>query len=444
MKLIKGLEDAKKFLFDIRKFGIDNIPNETLNLILESNKKLFGKKLTPAQTVKMIIDEVKNDGDNAVKKYTSKIDGFDIDEIKVSNEDISNAYNKVPVKLIEALKIASERVADFHSKTLPKSWMDKQKGWGQIIQPMNIIGTYAPGGTATYPSTVIMTVVPAKIAGVEKVILCTPTKNNLPPDPSILVAADISGVNDIFQIGGAQAIAAMAYGTKTVPAVDMICGPGNIFVTLAKKLLFGQVGIDGLYGPTEAMLIADESSDPDYCCADLLAQAEHDILAKPILITTSERIGKEVKKKITDTIPKMARSETAKLSIETQGAIIVLNDLNDAFDLANIFSPEHLSLMIDNPLTHIDKIKNAGAIFTGEYSHEVLGDYIAGPSHVMPTGGSAKFNSGLGVHTFIKYSPILSLNNSLALELGKTASIIAQAEGLYGHFDALKIRETKN
>ena len=444
MKLIKGLEEAKTFLFDIRKYGIDNIPNKTLNLILESNEKIFGKKLTPLQTVEIILDEVKIDGDKALKKYTSLIEGFKLEQIKVSEQDISDAYNKIPLKLIEALKTASQRVSDFHSKTIQKSWMDNKKGWGQIIQPMNIIGTYAPGGTATYPSTVIMTVVPAKIAGVEKVILCTPTKNNLPPDPSILVAADISGVDEIFQIGGAQAIAAMAYGTKTIPAVDMICGPGNIFVTIAKKLLFGQVGIDGLFGPTEAMLIADESSDPDYCCADLLAQAEHDILAKPILITTSQKNANQVKNKINYMLPKMKRSKTAKLSIETQGAIILLNELDDAFDLANIFSPEHLSLMVENPLNHLDKIKNAGAIFIGEYSHEVLGDYIAGPSHVMPTGGSAKFNSGLGVHTFLKYSPVLSLPNSLALELGKTASTIAEAEGLYGHYDALKIREKKS
>ena len=257
----------------------------------------------------------------------------------------------------------------------------------------------------------------------------------------VLVAADIAGVDRVFRIGGAQAIGAMAYGTETVPRVDIVCGPGNIFVTLAKKLLFGDVGIDGLYGPTETVLVADDSANPTLCAADLLAQAEHDVLAMPVLITTSERLADAVEREALARIERLERSEIAKAAMDGQGCIAVVQDLEEALDLANEFAPEHLSLMIREPWRYVGRVRNAGAVFLGDFSHEVLGDYVAGPSHVMPTGGTARFSSGLGVHSFVKISPIVALDNDASRDLAEVASVIARAEGFTAHAEAAEVRQ---
>jgi histidinol dehydrogenase len=289
-----------------------------------------------------------------------------------------------------------------------------------------------------------MTAIPAKVAGVSEVIVCTPAREGGMPHPVVLVAADIAGVDRVFRIGGAQAIAAMAYGTETVPRVDMICGPGNIFVTLAKKLLFGEVGIDGLYGPTETVVVADESANPTLCAADLLAQAEHDPLARPVLITTSASLAAAVEKEARTRLERLERASIAKAAMEEQGCIAIVSSLEEALELANQFAPEHISLMVKEPWAFVGQVRNAGAVFLGEFSHEVLGDYVAGPSHVMPTGGTARFSSGLGVHSFVKVSPVTALDRATASELSRAAALIARAEGLTAHAEAAEVREELN
>ena len=286
-----------------------------------------------------------------------------------------------------------------------------------------------------------MAAIPARVAGVKEVVVCTPSKDGALPDPVVLVAADMAGVDRVFRIGGAQAIAAMAYGTETVPKVDLICGPGNIFVTLAKKLLFGEVGIDGLYGPTETVVIADDTANPTLCAADLLAQAEHDTLARPVLITTSQNLAEAVQRETRTRLQRLDRRDIAAAAVEGQGCVAIVDNLEQALELANQFAPEHLSLMVKEPWIHIGKIKNAGAVFSGEFSHEVLGDYVAGPSHVMPTGGTARFSSGLGVHSFLKISPIVAIDDETSRGLSRAASLIARAEGFTAHAEAAEIRE---
>ena len=309
---------------------------------------------------------------------------------------------------------------------------------------MNAVGSagaYIPGGTALYPSTVLMTAIPAKVAGVPQVVMCTPTKNGELPHPAVLAAADIAGVDRVFCIGGAQAVAAMAYGTESVPRVDIICGPGNIFVTLAKKLVYGDVGIDGLYGPTETVVIGDSTSNPTLCAVDMLAQAEHDTLARPVLITTSERLADAVDAEITTRLERLDRGAIARASTQEQGCIAVVESMGDALKLANEFAPEHLCLMMDGGWEYLGKIRNAGAVFIGDFSHEVLGDYVAGPSHVMPTAGTARFNSGLGVHSFVKVSPVVALSPETSATISRVASVLGRAEGLTAHAEAAEIRE---
>jgi histidinol dehydrogenase len=286
-----------------------------------------------------------------------------------------------------------------------------------------------------------MTVIPAKVAGVQEVVVATPPGPNGAPHPATLVAADIAGADRVFRIGGAQAIAALTYGTESVPAVDLICGPGGLFTTLAKKLLFGEVGIEGLYGPTETVVLADDSANPTLCAADLLAQAEHDILARPVLITTSERIADSVEREIGVRLERLSRADVVRESLESQGCIAIVDDLDQAFGLANDFAPEHVCLMVDDPWSHIDRVENAGAVFLGDFSHEVLGDYVAGPSHVMPTGGTARFSSGLGVRSFLKFSPVVGLSEATSSKLASAASAMGRGEGLTAHAEAAEIRQ---
>ena len=437
MRIVYGAREARKILLNGRGLNLDEVPSH----VQEGIERIFGEPLTPMQVVDKIIGQVRQLGDAAVRDVTRQIDGTDLKELEVPLSAIADAYDKVPEAVVESLSVAALRIRTFHEATVTKGWVDFKEGYGQIVNAVGSVGAYVPGGTAQYPSTVLMSAIPAKVAGVNEVIVCTPSGKNELPSPVVLVAADIAGVDRVFRIGGAQAIAAMAYGTDSVPRVDLICGPGNIFVTLAKKMVYGDVGIDGLYGPTETVVIADESSNPTLCAVDLLAQAEHDALARPILITTSGSLAKEVEKEVQTRLERLERGNIARASIEEQGCLIVVEDMDDALAIANEFAPEHMCLMVREPWAYLGQVRNAGAVFLGEFSHEVLGDYVAGPSHVMPTAGTARFNSGLGVHSFVKISPIVALNDATSSQIARNASIIARAEGLTAHAEAAEVHE---
>ena len=426
MKIIKGLSQSNLFLETIR----NPIDSQTSNLNAESNLSL-------TDSVLKLIKDVKSRGDTAIKEITLRLDKVKLENIEVDAKKISDALDKTDKNLIESLITSSKRITDYHNKTLPQTWTDEQEGYGQVINPIDSVGIYIPKNLI---STVLMTVIPAKIAGVKKVYICTPAETSGVPSDEILAACKISKVDKVFTISGAQAIAALAYGTETIPKVDLICGPGGIYTTIAKKLVYGEVGIDGLYGPTETLIIADTDANPILCAADLVAQAEHDKLAIPICITTSMDLGKLISTQAITRAKNINRHQIAYDSIKNRGAILVVDNLDDAFELANNFAPEHISLMIAEPNRHINKIRNAGAIFIGEHSHEVMGDYVAGPSHVMPTSGTAKFNSGLNVNTFLKFSPVVKINKSNSKILSNVAATIAKAEGLDGHAEAAEIR----
>ena len=426
MKIIKGLSQSNLFLETIR----NPIDSQTPNLNTESNLSL-------TDSVFKLIKDVKSRGDTAIKEITLRLDKVKLENIEVDSNKISDALDKTDKNLIDSLITSSKRITDYHNKTLPQTWTDEQEGYGQVINPIDSVGIYIPKNLI---STVLMTVIPAKIAGVKKVYICTPAETSGVPSDEILTACKISRVDKVFTISGAQAIAALAYGTETIPKVDLICGPGGIYTTIAKKLVYGEVGIDGLYGPTETLIIADTDANPILCAADLVAQAEHDKLAIPICITTSMDLGKLISAQAITRAKNINRHQIAYDSIKNRGAILVVDNLDDAFELANNFAPEHISLMIAEPNRHINKIRNAGAIFIGEHSHEVMGDYVAGPSHVMPTSGTAKFNSGLNVNTFLKFSPVVKINKVNSKILSNVAATIAKAEGLNGHAEAAEIR----
>ena len=428
MKIIKGIEKAK---LTISKFnGLSNP--------LDSAQNSESRKI-----VVEIIERVRKDGDSALKYYAQSLEKVELKQIEVDSTVINNAVNKVPQELLDALVKASDRITAFHKESMPKEWSNTKAGYGSIVRAVEKAGLYIPGGTALYPSTVLMSAIPAKIAGVSEVVMCTPTKTGLPHE-YILAAAKIANVDRVFTIGGAQAIAAMAYGTETVPKVDLICGPGNIFVTLAKKQVYGDVGIDGIYGPTETMIVADETADPELCIYDLMAQAEHDELSIPTLVTTSPQLAEFVHKSWKKLAEKMERKSIIRASMENRGSIVIVSNLTQAIELVNIIAPEHVSLVAKNPHKLIPDIRNAGMIFVGENSHEVLGDYTAGPSHVMPTSNTARYSSGLGVQSFIKHIPVVDFGYETADPLNKIAATIARAEGFTAHAKAAEVRKKLN
>ena len=437
MKIVRGLEKSRRALCEGRGLALDDVPQSLLDGIAD----MFGEPLTPLQVVERIVRRVRLEGDAAVREYTEFLDGESPDTLEVPRAVIKAAREQTSAEVVDALEVAATRVRTFHEACLTRGWMDYGEGYGQVVNAVSSAGAYIPGGTALYPSTVLMTAIPAKVAGVEQVVMCTPTKGGEMPSPAVLAAAEIAGVDRVFRIGGAQAIAAMAYGTESVPRVEIICGPGNIFVTLAKKLVYGDVGIDGLYGPTETVVMGDETSNPTLCAVDMLAQAEHDVLARPVLITTSERLAETVDAEIAARLERLDRGAIARASTQEQGCIALVDDIDDALALANEFAPEHICLMMDDAWQHLGKVQNAGAIFIGDFSHEVLGDYVAGPSHVMPTAGTARFNSGLGVHSFVKISPVVALSGATSVEISKAAAVLGRAEGLTAHAEAAEIRE---
>jgi histidinol dehydrogenase len=403
-------------------------------------KEMFGSE-DPEQVVRHIIDEVRSRGDGALLDFTLKIDGVALDLLEVDRQQIASAYKEVDSGLVAALELAAERIRSFHisqNDSIGKGFTGG--GLGQLIRPLERVGLYAPGGTAAYPSTVLMTAIPARVAGVKETILTSSPKAGGVIPPPTLVAADIARVDRVFCVGGAQAIAALAFGTASIPKVDKICGPGNIFVVLAKKLVYGVVDIDGLQGPSEVIIVADGTADPGYCAADLLAQAEHDPLASAILITTSPRLADEVDREVERQLAGLSRRAIAAESLKTGGRIVVVASIDEAIELVNLYAPEHLCLVGDDAAGWVDKVSNAGCVFVGGQSTVVLGDYVAGPSHVLPTGGTARFSSPLNVADFIKFINLVGLDEVDVKRLGPAAAAIARAEGLEAHARAIEKR----
>lgn len=392
-----------------------------------------------------IIDDVKKRKDEAVFDYTLKFDKFALTaaNIKVTEEDIKEAYSQLDAKLIEVIKKSAENIADYHRKQLRNSWFDaKPDGTilGMKITPIEKAGVYVPGGKAAYPSSVLMNVIPAKVAGVEQIIMTTPCNAEGKVNPGTLVAADIAGVDAIYKVGGAQAIAAMAFGTQSIPKVDKITGPGNIFVALAKKSVYGYVSIDSIAGPSEILVLADDKANPRYIAADLLSQAEHDELASAILITTSEELAKKVSEEVDGFVASLPRQEIMQKSLDRYGYILVAENMEDAIDAVNEIASEHLEILTQNPFDIMPKIKNAGAIFLGEYSSEPLGDYFAGPNHILPTNGTARFFSPLNVDDFIKKSSIISYSRQALEAVHEDIELFATSEGLTAHANSIKVR----
>ena len=388
----------------------------------------------------MIIDEVRRGGDAALIELTRKIDGVKLASLEVSKKEVAGAYQQVDGELVDALKLAAERIRCFHQAQKECIWHEvAQEGMTQLIRPLTRVGVYAPGGTAPYPSSLLMTAVPASVAGVNEIVMVTPPKPGGAIPAVMLVAADIAGIDRMYAVGGAQAVAALAYGTETVPAVDKICGPGNIFVTLAKKLVCGVVGIDGLRGPSEVLIIAGEAASPELCAADLLAQAEHDPLAQSVLVTTSTRFADEVNRELGRQMEELSRRQIVEQSLNS-GIIAVVSSLDEAIELANLYAPEHLLLMVAVADDYLDKVVNAGCIVAGSKATVVLGDYVEGPSHALPTGGTARFSSPLTVADFIKFINVVTVDDDGLRKLGPAAVTIARAEGLDAHARSVERR----
>ena len=436
LSLVRGVDDASKVLTRLDPLDISSFPPA----VLARTRQLFGEGVTPEQSVVRIVQEVRNEGDAAVRRYAKLLDGVDLGELQVSEDQMAEARRQVSPSLREALELAAGRVRAFHQATLRRSWVDLDQGLGEMVRPLDQVGLYAPGGTAAYPSTVLMTAIPARVAGVRRVVLTTPRRGREPLNPALLVAAEIAGVDAIYQVGGAQAIAAMAYGTESIPKVDKICGPGNIFVAYAKKLVQGQVDIDGVFGPTETIVVADGAASAKFCAADLIAQAEHDPMATAILVTNSEGLVKRIEAELDRQLAAIPRGVMARSALESRGRVVLVDDLGQAIELANRIAPEHLCLIVADPWAWVGKVKNAGGLFLGEFSPEVMGDYIAGPSHVMPTGGTARFSSALSVHHFQRTMPVVGLKPEDFQRLGPAAVRIAEAEGLSGHAGAVQVR----
>ncbi len=405
--------------------------------------RIFGAGTTPVQAVERIIGDVRSEGDQALLRYSREIEGVILADLVVSRAEIDAAYVELDPALIEALRLAAGEIEHFHRKQQRQSWVDwNQEGaLGQIVVPLQRIGVYAPGGTAPLPSSLLMAAIPARVAGVDEIVVCSPPQRATGQiSPLVLVAADIAGVQTIYKLGGAQAIAAMAYGTATVRPVDKIVGPGNIFVVLAKRAVYGVVDIEALPGPTETLVIADEAADPRLAAADLLAQAEHDTLASAILLTSSQQLAEAVQAEVGRQIEELSRAEIAAQALAGQGGIVVVPTIEAAIKLANEYAPEHLCLLVQDPWRYVGLVRNAGGIFLGERSFEVLGDYVAGPSHIMPTGGTARYASPVNVDDFRKIISLVALNDRALARVGPAAARLAAAEGLTAHEAAVQQR----
>ena len=398
-----------------------------------------------ADRVQAILDEVKEKGDEALFSYTEKFDGCRLnrDSIRVTKEDIKEAYEKVDASLVEIIRKALVNIRAFHEKQKRTSWFESRPDGtilGQRVTALSDVGVYVPGGKAAYPSSVLMNIVPAKVAGAERIVMVTPPDKNGRITPTTLVAANEAGATEIYKVGGAQAVAALAYGTSSIKKVDKIVGPGNIYVALAKKAVYGHVGIDSVAGPSEILVLADETADPRFVAADLLSQAEHDELASAILVTTSEGLGKEVEKEIEGFLKTLSRADIIRKSLDQFGYILVADNMEEAVDAVNSIASEHLEIVTANPFEVMTKVRNAGAIFLGTYSSEPLGDYFAGPNHVLPTNGTARFFSPLSVDDFIKKSSIIYYSRDALKEVHEDIEAFARAEGLTAHANSIAVR----
>lgn len=399
------------------------------------------KKVT--ESVTEIIEAVRLEGDAALDRYTKLFDGSVPEKLEVTKEEMEEAVNSVAPEFLTAVKNAAERIKDFHARQKQQSWLTtKESGviLGQRIRGLKRVGLYVPGGTAAYPSSVLMNAIPAKIAGVEELIMVTPPMKDGGANPHILAAAYVAGVDRVFLAGGAQAVAALAYGTERVPKVDKIVGPGNIYVATAKKLLYGVVDIDMIAGPSEILIVADDSAKPEFLAADLMSQAEHDVLASAILLTNSEKIASETVEALKRQVEDMPRKDIIKKSLKDYGAVIVCQNLSEAVDFANELAPEHLEMCVENPMEYIGRMDNAGSVFLGNYSPEPLGDYYAGPNHVLPTGGTARFFSPLSVDSFVKKSSFIYYTESALSQDKDDVITLAEAEGLGAHANSIKVR----
>ena len=418
---------------------------DLLNNLLKRSPNNYGQF---EATVNEIIEKVKTNGDKALFEYTAKFDKFALnaDNIKVTRSEIDEAYSKLDPELIEVLKHSAENIRAFHVKQLCNSWFDaKPDGTilGMKITAIERSGVYVPGGKAAYPSSVLMNIIPAKVAGVEQIIMTTPPGADGKVNPGTLVAADIAGADVIYKVGGAQAIAAMAFGTESIPKVDKITGPGNIFVALAKKAVYGYVSIDSIAGPSEIMVLADETANPRYVAADLLSQAEHDELASAILITTSKDLAEKVSAEIDGFVKNLERKEIIQKSLDNYGYILVAENMQDAIDAVNEIASEHLEILTQNPFDIMTRVKNAGAMFLGEHSSEPLGDYFAGPNHILPTNGTAKFFSPVNVDDFIKKSSIIAYSREALEKIHTEIELFAKSEGLTAHANSIHVRFEK-
>lgn len=420
----------------------ENTKHNLLEDLLKRSPNSYGEF---EQTVNEIITRVREKGDEALFSYTEKFDRCKIDKntIRVTDKEIQEAYEQVSPQLVAVMKNSAANITGYHEKQLHNSWFTSQEEGiilGQKITPIAVSGVYVPGGKAAYPSSVLMNVLPAKVAGVSRIIMTTPPGTDGRVNPGTLVAADIAGVKEIYKAGGAQAIAAMAFGTESIPRVDKITGPGNIFVALAKKACFGYVSIDSIAGPSEILVLADETANPRYIAADLLSQAEHDEMASAILITTSASLARQVSDEVDEFTKKLSRKEIIEKSLERYGYILVAGSMDEAIDAANEIASEHLEILTANPFETMTKIRNAGAIFLGEYSSEPLGDYFAGPNHILPTNGTARFFSPLNVDDFLKKTSIISYSRDALAKVHEEIELFAEKEGLTAHANSIKVR----
>jgi histidinol dehydrogenase len=441
VRIVKGAPEARSTLLQRSPLDDRELPSAAQDLI----RRVFGAELGASEVVDRILRDVRENGDAAVRRYNEEIDGVTSEAAKtpleVSRDEIKQAQSQVDASLVDALTLAADRIRAFHEQQLDHSVKSFQDGpVGQRVRSLDRAGFYVPGTAAIYPSTVLMSVIPARVAGVTEVIMATPVAPDGAVAPLKLVAAEIAGVDHVFRAGGVQGIAAMAYGTETVPRVDKICGPGNIFVTLAKKKLFGEVGIDGIFGPSETLVVADAHADPSLVAADLLAGAEHDELATAILLTDSVDLAEAVSEAVDEGLSTLDRSAIARESLEARGGIILTDSIAESVHLANEFAPEHLCLHLGTAAHAMQHVTNAGCVFVGEHSVESIGDYTAGPSHVMPTGGSAAYASPLGVQDFLKVMSVVRLDQKTVDKIGPAAAAIARAEGLTGHARAVESR----
>lgn len=437
--ILVGLPAAREKITDRRALTEKTASPESM----ARTAKIFGKVLTPEQAVATILDDIRERGDTAVGMWNEKIDGGARGDFLVSEEELETAYQETPDAVREALHLAAERIRSFHEKQKPKSWLDWTPdggALGQIIQPLERVGIYVPGGAAPLPSSLLMSAIPARVAGVSEIMVMSPPSRDGRIAPVILAAARVAGVARVYALGGAQAIAALAFGTESIPRVDKILGAGGLFTTLAKRRVFGMVGIDGLYGPTETVLIADDSANPKYAAADLMAQAEHDVLATSILLTTSRAFAERVALEIDAELPSLSRHAIIEQSLQNQGAILVLDSMDECLEIANAYAPEHLCLLTQDAWSFVPRVRNAGGIFVGEQSSEALGDYMLGPSHVMPTGGTARFMSPLNVNDFVKITSVFYASADQAKQLSAPGQILAKGEELTAHANALKQR----